>query len=98
MTELVGEVRAVPDERTGDRAGIRIEQQFVGVEAVAAPGRVRPVDAVAVDLAGTSARKKAVNIRLQSISEEATLITIHVGATGDEALARQVLERIERQL
>ena len=48
----VGEMRVAPDQPAGEPLGIGIEQQLVGVEAVAALGLIGPVDAIAVELPG----------------------------------------------
>jgi hypothetical protein len=45
-------MRVGPAQRPGHQAGVRVEQQFVRVEPIAALRRVRTVHAVAVELAG----------------------------------------------
>ncbi len=44
-------MRIAPDQAAGDPFGVRIEQQLVGVETVAALGIVGAVHAIAVELA-----------------------------------------------
>ncbi len=48
--DLVGEERIVPVDRAAKRAGVRVHQQLVGIEAVPGIGIVRTVDTVAVQL------------------------------------------------
>ena len=48
----IGEMRVAPDQPAGQPLGIGIEQQLVGVEAVAVLGLVGAVNAIAVELAG----------------------------------------------
>ena len=48
----IGEMRIAPDQPPGEPPGIGIEQQLVGVEAVAVLGLVGAVDAIAVELPG----------------------------------------------
>ncbi len=51
VADAVAEMGVGPPERAVERLGIRVEQQLVVVEAVAALGLVGPVDPVAVELA-----------------------------------------------
>jgi hypothetical protein len=60
VTEAVAEDRLVPDQVADDGLRVRVEQQLAGVAAQPALGVVRPVDAVAVALAGLDARVVAV--------------------------------------
>ena len=48
----IAEMRVAPHQPAGDPLGIGIEQQLVGVEAVAALGRIGAVDAIAIELPG----------------------------------------------
>src|SRR5689334_21715491 len=48
----IAEMRIAPDQPAGEPLGVGIEQQLVGIEAVAAFGRVGPMDAIAVELPG----------------------------------------------
>ncbi len=50
--DAIAEMRVGPAQRTLDHACVRIEQQLVRVEAMAALGRVRAVHAIAVEQAG----------------------------------------------
>ena len=52
VAELVAEQLVGPAHVAADRLGVRVEHDLVGIEAVPAGGLVRPVDAVAVELAG----------------------------------------------
>ena len=52
--------RVVPAKLAGERAGIGVEEELVGVEAVAGLGRVGAVRAQAVELAGAEVGKVAV--------------------------------------
>ena len=45
-------MRVAPDQPAGQPPGIGIEQQLVGVEAVAVLGLIGPVNAIAVELPG----------------------------------------------
>ena len=45
-------MRIAPHQPSGEPLGIGIEQQLVGVEAVAVLRRIGPVDAIAIELAG----------------------------------------------
>ncbi len=60
VTEFVGEERRVPVDLALDGLGVRVQQQLVRVEAVAARRIVRAVDPVAVFLAGLDLRQVAV--------------------------------------
>src|SRR5206468_4275992 len=48
----VAEMRVAPDQPAGEPLGVGIEQQLVGVEAVAAFGCIGAVDAIAIELPG----------------------------------------------
>ena len=48
----IGEMRVAPHQPSGEPPGIGIEQQLVGVEAVAVLGLIGPVNAIAVELSG----------------------------------------------
>ena len=48
----IAEMRVAPDQPSGDPLGVGIEQQLVGIEAVAALGRVGAVDAITIELPG----------------------------------------------
>src|SRR5207248_859051 len=50
--ESIAEDRRAPVDPPGDGAGVRIDQQFVGIEADAFAWSVTALDAVAVELAG----------------------------------------------
>ena len=56
----VAEQRLVPSHRAGQRLGIGIEQQLVGIEAMAVLRLIGPVDAIAVDQSRRGAREIAV--------------------------------------
>ncbi len=47
----IAEMRIAPDQPAGQPLGVRVEQQFVGVEPVTLLGIIRPVHAIAVELA-----------------------------------------------
>ena len=48
----IAEMRVAPHQPPGEPLGVGIEQQLVGVEAVAVLGRIGAVDAIAVELPG----------------------------------------------
>ena len=48
----IGEMRIAPYQPSGKPPGIGIEQQLVGVEAVAMLGLIGPVNAIAIELSG----------------------------------------------
>jgi hypothetical protein len=56
----VGEMRVAPYQSSGEAPGVRIEQQLVGVEAVAVLGFIAPVNAVAIELSGRNVVQIAV--------------------------------------
>ena len=53
--------------RNGDGAAVRIEQDFVGIEAQAARGVERPVDAIGIDLAGCDAGHEDVPVVIGAV-------------------------------
>jgi hypothetical protein len=57
---LVSEVRTRPPNVADEFPGIRIEQQFVRIEAMAVRGIEGPVDAIPVETTGAEARQEAV--------------------------------------
>ena len=58
--DAVAEMGVRPAERSEQRLGVGVDQQLVGIEAVAGGRLVRAVDAVAVERAGTRFRQVAV--------------------------------------
>src|SRR4029077_2956193 len=56
----ITEMGIAPDQPAGEALGIGVEQQLVGVEAVAVLGVVRPVNAIAVELSGRNIVQGAV--------------------------------------
>ena len=60
VAEVVGEERLVPVDLAGRGLGVGVEEQLVGVAALALVGVPRAVDAVAVALAGLHGRDVAV--------------------------------------
>ena len=60
VAEVVGEERLVPVDVAGRGLGVGVEEQLVGVAALALVGVPRAVDAVAVALAGLHGRDVAV--------------------------------------
>jgi hypothetical protein len=58
--DAVAEEGVVPLDVAGDGLGVGVEDDLVGVEAVAVPGVVGPVDAVAVNLSGLDVGEVAV--------------------------------------
>jgi hypothetical protein len=51
MADLIAKERIVPPEIAADRFGVRIEQDLVRVEAMAVRRVIRPMNAVAIQLA-----------------------------------------------
>ncbi len=49
-----------PFEFANDLFGVRVQQQFIVVEAVTGVGRIRPMHAIAIQLAGTCVGQIAV--------------------------------------
>jgi len=60
LAQVVGEEGGVPVHLPVHGFGVRVQEQFVGIEAVAGVGVVGPVDAVAIFLAGLDLRDVAV--------------------------------------
>ena len=60
VAQFVSEDRRVPVEAAGEGLGVRIDQQLRGIEALAALGIVRAVNAIAVQLAELDAGQVAV--------------------------------------
>ena len=72
-TDAVAEMHVAPDDRAHDHRRVRIEQQLVMVEAVAARRIVRSINAVAVEQTGPRVGQVAVPDRIGVFRERDAL-------------------------
>jgi hypothetical protein len=94
----VAEMRVAPVDLAHDRLGIGIEEQLVGVEAVALLGLVRPVHAVAVEGAGLEARHVPVPDEVGALAQGEALHLLLPGLVEQAQLHLLGVARVDREV
>jgi hypothetical protein len=95
---LVAEHRGVPAQRAGVGARVRIEQQLVRIEAVAAVRLVRAVDAIAVERAGPDVGQVAVPDLVGELGQRDPLELLLAAGVEEADLDLRRVRREEREV
>ncbi|MCF6159345.1 MAG: DUF3568 family protein [wastewater metagenome] len=94
VTYILGELKSIEEsslESTWEAAQKTMEDlEFVVTS--------KEKDALTARLIARGANDKKIVVRLKKISEELTEVRIRVGTFGDESLARQILEKLKKNL
>lgn len=91
---LRGELEAVVAGSI-DRVGGATRRAFADLDVVAVDGDVYGLEGV---LTGRLADGTRIRVRLRAADDATTLVAIRVGQIGDEAVARQILRHIDREV